>query len=80
MTQLVPKPDGLSWEVAGSLNVAGATAWAAVADVDPQPGETVVVSAAAGGVGSIAVQLLRIRGASVIGIASANHPGCSLTA
>jgi NADPH2:quinone reductase len=72
--QLVPKPPGLSWEVAGSLNVAGATAWAAVAAVKAQPGETVGVSAAAGGVGSIAVQLLRLRGSSVIGIASAaNH-------
>jgi len=74
VTQLVPKPIGLSWEVAGSLNVAGATAWAAVAAVDPQPGETVVVSAAAGGVGSIAVQLVRMREATVIGIASeSNH-------
>ncbi len=73
VTQLVPKPEGLSWEVAGSLNVAGATAWAAVAAVEPQPGETVVVSAAAGGVGSIAVQLLRMRGARVIGIASADN-------
>ncbi len=72
--QLVPKPPTLSWEVAGSLNVAGATAWAAVDAVAPQPGETACVSAAAGGVGSIAVQLLRLRGARVIGIASAaNH-------
>lgn len=74
VTQLVPKPAELSWEVAGSLNVAGATAWAAVAAVEPQPEETVGVSAAAGGVGSITVQLLRLRGACVIGIASpANH-------
>jgi NADPH:quinone reductase len=74
VSQLVTKPEGLSWEVAGSLNVAGATAWAAVAAVEPRPGETVGVSAAAGGVGSIAVQLLRERGARVIGIASAaNH-------
>ena len=73
-SQLVSKPEGLSWEVAGSLNVAGATAWAAVEAVEPQSGETVGVSAAAGGVGSIAVQLLRLRGARVIGIASAtNH-------
>jgi NADPH:quinone reductase len=72
--QLVPKPAELSWEIAGSLNVAGATAWAAVAAVSAQPGETVGVSAAAGGVGSIAVQLLRLRGATVLGIASAaNH-------
>jgi NADPH:quinone reductase len=72
--QLVAKPASLSWEVAGSLNVAGATAWAAVEAVDPKPGETVAVSAAAGGVGSLAVQLAHIRGAKVIGIASeANH-------
>jgi NADPH2:quinone reductase len=72
--QLVPKPAALSWEVAGSLNVAGSTAWAAVEAVDPKPGETVAVAAAAGGVGSLAVQLLRIRDAKVIGIASqANH-------
>ncbi len=74
VAQLVPKPAGLSWEVAGSLNVAGSTAWAAVDAVAPQAGETVVVSAAAGGVGSSVVQLLRIRGANVVGIASeANH-------
>jgi NADPH:quinone reductase-like Zn-dependent oxidoreductase len=73
-TQVLAKPAGLSWEVAGSLNVAGATAWAAVEAIDPQPGETVVVSAAAGGVGSIAVQLLRLRDTNAIGIASqANH-------
>jgi NADPH:quinone reductase len=68
--QLVAKPAPLSWEVAGSLNVAGSTAWAAVEAVDPKPGETVAVSAAAGGVGSLAVQLAHIRGAKVIGIAS----------
>jgi NADPH:quinone reductase len=70
VTQLITKPAALSWEVAGSLNVAGSTAWAAVEAVDPKPGETVVVSAAAGGVGSIAVQLVRLRGADVVGIAS----------
>jgi NADPH:quinone reductase-like Zn-dependent oxidoreductase len=74
VTQLVAKPAALSWEVAGSLNVAGATAWAAVDAVEPKAGETVVVSASAGGVGSIAVQLLRVRDVNVIGIASeSNH-------
>jgi NADPH:quinone reductase-like Zn-dependent oxidoreductase len=73
-TQLVAKPASLSWEVAGSLNVAGATAWAAVDAVQPKAGETVAVSAAAGGVGSIAAQLLRARDVNVIGIASEpNH-------
>ncbi|MFD0482892.1 NADP-dependent oxidoreductase [Kineococcus sp. GCM10028916] len=67
--QLIPKPAGLSWEVAGSLYVAGVTAFAAVRAVDPQPGETVAVSAAAGGVGSLVVQLLTRRGAKVLGIA-----------
>jgi len=68
--QLAPKPAGLSWEVAGSLYVAGMAAWASVESVQPKPGETVVVSGAAGGVGSIAVQLVLLRGARAIGIAS----------
>jgi NADPH:quinone reductase-like Zn-dependent oxidoreductase len=71
---LTPKPAGVSWEVAGSLAVAGSTAYAAVHAVSLKPGDTVAVSAAAGGVGSIAVQLARRAGAKVIGIASpANH-------
>ncbi|MGW2160955.1 NADP-dependent oxidoreductase [Nonomuraea sp. NPDC001699] len=71
---LTLRPAGLPWEVAGSLYVAGTTAYATVFAVDPGPGETVVVSGAAGGVGSIAVQLARRRGATVIGLASeANH-------
>ncbi|GHF81887.1 NADPH:quinone reductase-like Zn-dependent oxidoreductase [Amycolatopsis bartoniae] len=69
-TQLVPKPPALSWEQAGSLYVVGATAYAAVRAIDPKPGETVAVSAAAGGVGTLVVQLLVLRGARVLGIAS----------
>lgn len=72
--QLMPKPAALSWEVAGSLYVVGCTAYAAVEAVGVGAGDTVVVSAAAGGVGSITVQLAKVRGAEVIGIASeANH-------
>jgi NADPH:quinone reductase-like Zn-dependent oxidoreductase len=67
--QLIRKPPQLSWEVAGSLYVVGATAYAAVRAVAPQAGETVAVSAAAGGVGSLAVQLLVLRKARVLGIA-----------
>lgn len=70
---LIPKPAGLSWEAAGSLYVAGVTAYAAVRAVNPRPNETVVVSGAAGGVGSLAVQLLKIQEAEVIGIASKPH-------
>ncbi|MFC4244905.1 NADP-dependent oxidoreductase [Gryllotalpicola reticulitermitis] len=71
VTQLIRKPPELSWEVAGALYIAGCTAYAAVRAVDPQAGETVAVSGAAGGVGSIVVQLLRHRGVRVLGIASA---------
>jgi NADPH:quinone reductase-like Zn-dependent oxidoreductase len=71
---LTAKPAGVSWEVAGALNVAGATAFAAVRAVALTAGDTVVVSGAAGGVGSLAVQLARRAGATVIGLASpANH-------
>ncbi len=70
---LITKPTSLSWEAAGSLYVAGVTAFAAVRAVNPHPNDTVVVSGAAGGVGSLVVQLLRVRGADVIGIASEPH-------
>lgn len=71
--QLIHKPAQLSWEAAGSLYVVGATAYAAVNSVAPQPGETVAVSAAAGGVGSLVVQLLALRDVRVLGIASADN-------
>jgi len=70
---LTHKPAGVSWEAAGSLYVAGSTAWAAVRAVSLQPGDTLVVSGAAGGVGSIAVQLAVHAGARVIGLASGAH-------
>ncbi|MFD6160486.1 NADP-dependent oxidoreductase [Nocardia sp. NPDC060256] len=71
---LIRKPKNVSWEVAGGLYVAGVTAWGAVHSVHLEQGETVVVSGAAGGVGSLAVQLARQAGATVIGLASErNH-------
>ncbi|HEV7942046.1 MAG TPA: NADP-dependent oxidoreductase [Solirubrobacteraceae bacterium] len=71
---LTPRPPGVPWEVAGALFVVGATAYAAVRAVELSPGETVGVSGAAGGVGSIAVQLARRAGARVIGLAGeSNH-------
>jgi NADPH:quinone reductase-like Zn-dependent oxidoreductase len=68
---LVRRPAHVSWEQAGALFVAGTTAYAAVRAVSLTTGDTVVVSGAAGGVGSIAVQLARNAGARVIGLASA---------
>jgi NADPH:quinone reductase-like Zn-dependent oxidoreductase len=70
---LVHRPTNLPWDVAGSLFVAGTTAYAAVAAVKPGPGDTVVVSGAAGGVGSLGVQLAADAGAKVIGLASEGH-------
>ncbi len=73
-SDLTRKPDNVPWEVAGSLYVVGVTAWGAVHSVEPKEGETVVISGAAGGVGSLAVQLARRTGATVIGLASErNH-------
>lgn len=63
-------PDGVSDEVASTLAVAGATAAAALAAIEPRPGDTVLIGGAAGGVGVLAVQLARLAGATVIGTAS----------
>ena len=71
--RVAAKPPGLSWEAASTIAGAGATAWASVAAVNPQPGESIVVSAAAGGVGIYAAQLARLRGADVIGTCSAGN-------
>jgi NADPH:quinone reductase-like Zn-dependent oxidoreductase len=71
---LTPKPASLPWEIAGALPVVGFTAWAAVRAVALKPGDTLVVSGAAGGVGSLAVQLAVREKAAVVGLASpANH-------
>jgi NADPH:quinone reductase-like Zn-dependent oxidoreductase len=67
---IIRKPAHLSWEIAGSLFVAASNALKAVQSVNPGPGKTVLVHAAAGGVGSIAAQLAKLAGARVIGTAS----------
>ncbi|WP_338108677.1 NADP-dependent oxidoreductase, partial [Rathayibacter rathayi] len=64
---LVAKPASVSWEVGGALFLAGVTAWRALEATQVGPDDTVVVSAAAGGVGSLEIQLAKLRGASVIG-------------
>ncbi len=70
---LTARPAGVPWEVAGALFVAGATAYATVRAIALTEGDTVVVSGATGGVGSIAVQLARRAGATVIGVAGDDH-------
>jgi NADPH:quinone reductase-like Zn-dependent oxidoreductase len=71
---LVPRDPAVSWEAGGALFVAGATAHANVHAVNAGPSDTVVVAGAAGGVGTLTVQLLRNAGATVIGLAgAANH-------
>jgi NADPH:quinone reductase-like Zn-dependent oxidoreductase len=72
--RLAPVPAGLSLERAATLPTAAETAQRALALIAVRPGETVVVNAAAGSVGSAVVQLLVAGGATVIGTASAaNH-------
>ena len=68
--QLARTPDALSDEQAGGLPLAGLTAWQALVDL-AQVGEgtRVLVHAAAGGVGHLAVQIAKARGAHVIGTA-----------
>ncbi|WP_166870640.1 NADP-dependent oxidoreductase [Salinibacterium sp. ZJ450] len=71
---LLPLPPGLDLERAGALDIAGRTAWAAVRSLGITATDTVLVSAAAGGVGVLAAQLAVRSGATVIGTASeANH-------
>jgi NADPH:quinone reductase-like Zn-dependent oxidoreductase len=70
---LAPRPGAVPWEVAGSLYVVGATAYAAVRAVGLREGDVVVVSGAAGGVGTLVVQLARNEGATVVGLASEDH-------
>ncbi|BDH13849.1 NADP-dependent oxidoreductase [Streptomyces hygroscopicus] len=71
---LARKPASLSWQQAAGLPLAGLTAYQALKRVGTKAGETVLVHAAAGGVGSLAVQIAVAQGARVIGTASErNH-------
>ncbi|MFI1036010.1 NADP-dependent oxidoreductase [Streptomyces sp. NPDC020951] len=71
---LVTKPATVPWEVAGALMGSGATAWPVLERLKVTQGETLLIHAAAGGVGTFAAQLAVARGARVIGTASqANH-------
>ncbi|NEY33355.1 zinc-binding dehydrogenase [Streptomyces sp. PRKS01-65] len=69
---LAPKPAGIDHVQAGALPLVSLTAWQALVErADVRPGQRVLIHAAAGGVGHVAVQIAKARGAYVIGTASA---------
>jgi NADPH:quinone reductase-like Zn-dependent oxidoreductase len=71
---VVPKPDGLSFEQAAVIPMAAVTALHAIRDRgDVQPGQRVLVNGAAGGVGTLAVQIAAALGAEVTGVCSARN-------
>lgn len=71
---IIPKPAKLSWEEAAALPLVTVTAWhMLVTRANVQPGETVLVHAAGSGVGSIAIQVAKLRGARVITTASTDE-------
>lgn len=71
--KLVPKPANLSFEQAAALPISGVTALQALRDkAHVQPGQTVLVIGAGGGVGTLAVQLAKSFGAQVTGVASSS--------
>jgi NADPH:quinone reductase len=73
-SRLTPKPASLGWTEAGGLMLTGATATHTLVATGVGAGDTVLVHGAAGGVGLMAVQLARLRGARVIGTAGErNH-------
>jgi NADPH:quinone reductase-like Zn-dependent oxidoreductase len=69
----IPKPDGLSFELAATVPVGALTAWKAIDDAGLKSGQTVLILGAAGGVGMFAVQFARLKGAKVIGTASVEN-------
>src|SRR5688500_7518033 len=71
---IVPKPNLLSWEEAAALPLVTVTAWhMLVTRANVQTGETVLVHAAGSGVGSLAIQIAKLRGARVITTASSDE-------
>lgn len=64
----------------GVFGITGLTAWVGLKDIGrPKPGDTLVVSAAAGAVGSVAAQIAKIKGARVVGIAGGGEKCALLT-
>lgn len=71
---IAPKPDSLDFENAASIPIAALTAWQAMFDVaNLSSGQSILITGASGGVGSMAVQLAKAKGAFVIGTASGKN-------
>jgi NADPH:quinone reductase-like Zn-dependent oxidoreductase len=71
---VVPKPKSLSWEEAAALPLVTVTAWhMLVSRAAVQPGEDVLIHAAGSGVGSIGIQIAKLRGARVIATAGSDE-------
>src|SRR5437588_10885577 len=70
---VIPKPKNLSWPEAAALPLVTLTAWhMLVARANVQPGEDVLIHAAGRGVGSVGIQIAKLRGARVIATASSD--------
>jgi NADPH:quinone reductase-like Zn-dependent oxidoreductase len=71
---VIPKPKALSWEEAAALPLVTVTAWhMLVARAQVQPGEDVLIHAAGSGVGSVGIQIAKLRGARVIATAGSDE-------
>jgi NADPH:quinone reductase-like Zn-dependent oxidoreductase len=71
---VIPKPPGLTWAEAAALPLVTVTAWhMLVTRAGIQPGEDVLIHAAGSGVGSIGIQIARLRGARVIATAGSDE-------
>jgi NADPH:quinone reductase-like Zn-dependent oxidoreductase len=68
--QVTDKPDGMPWEVAGGFSAGAQTAHIALEELQVGPGDTLLIHGASGAVGTVAVQLAGIAGATVIGTGS----------
>ena len=71
---VIPKPSALSWEEAAALPLVTVTAWhMLVTRANLQPGEDVLIHAAGSGVGSLGIQVAKLRGARVIATAGSDE-------
>lgn len=73
-TEIARKPDSLDFENAAAVAAGALTAWQSIFDLaNLQSGQRILITGAAGGVGSLAVQLAKAKGAFVIGTASGKN-------